>query len=215
MSELALLALGWTAYFALHSALASLAVKRAVAARWPRFVPAYRLAFNALALLLVLPLLAWTLTHPGPELWRWSGGWRWVADGSAALALIGVTWTLRDYDGSEFLGLRQWRDREQRIEDQESFHLSTLHRFVRHPWYSLGLVLLWTRDMDAARLVAATLATGYLVIGSWLEERKLLVYHGERYRSYRQRVPALVPRPWRWLDAESAERLRSSPRDQS
>ena len=215
MSELALLALGWAAYFALHSALASLAVKRAVAARWPRFVPAYRLAFNALALLLVLPLLAWTLTHPGPELWRWSGGWRWVADGSAALALIGVTWTLRDYDGSEFLGLRQWRAREQRVEDQESFHLSTLHRFVRHPWYSLGLVLLWTRDMDAARLVAATLATGYVVIGSWLEERKLLVYHGERYRSYRQRVPALVPRPWRWLDAESAERLRSSPRDQS
>jgi len=215
MSELALLALGWAAYFALHSALASLAVKRAVAARWPRFVPAYRLAFNALALLLVLPLVAWTLTQPGPELWRWSGGWRWVADGSAALALIGVTWTLRDYDGSEFLGLRQWRDREQRIEDQESFHLSTLHRFVRHPWYSLGLVLLWTRDMDAARLVAATLATGYVVIGSWLEERKLLVYHGERYRSYRQRVPALVPRPWRWLDAESAERLRSSPRDQS
>jgi len=214
MSELALLALGWAAYFALHSALASLAVKRAVAARWPRFVPAYRLAFNALALLLVLPLVAWTLTHPGPELWRWSGGWRWVADGSAALALIGVTWTLRDYDGSEFLGLRQWRDREQRIEDQESFHLSTLHRFVRHPWYSLGLVLLWTRDMDAARLVAATLATGYVVIGSWLEDRKLLVYHGERYRSYRQRVPALVPRPWRWLDAESAERLRSSPRDQ-
>ena len=215
MSELALLALGWAAYFALHSALASLAVKRAVAARWPRFVPAYRLAFNALALLLVLPLVAWTLTQPGPELWRWSGGWRWVADGSAALALIGVTWTLRDYDGSEFLGLRQWRDREQRIEDQESFHLSTLHRFVRHPWYSLGLVLLWTRDMDAARLVAATLATGYVVIGSWLEDRKLLVYHGERYRSYRQRVPALIPRPWRWLDAESAERLRSSPRDQS
>ncbi|MBS1173845.1 MAG: hypothetical protein H6R12_2675 [Proteobacteria bacterium] len=102
-----------------------------------------------------------------------------------------MTWTLRDYDGSEFLGLRQWRAREQRVEDQESFHLSTLHRFVRHPWYSLGLVLLWTRDMDAARLVAATLATGYLVIGSWLEERKLLVYHGERYRSYRQRVPAL------------------------
>jgi protein-S-isoprenylcysteine O-methyltransferase Ste14 len=215
MSELALLALGWAAYFALHSALASLAVKRAVAARWPRFVPAYRLAFNALALLLVLPLLAWTLTHPGPELWRWSGGWRWVADGSAALALIGVTWTLRDYDGSEFLGLRQWRDREQRVEDQESFHLSTLHRFVRHPWYSLGLVLLWTRDMDAARLVAASLATGYVVIGSWLEERKLLVYHGERYRRYRQRVPALVPRPWRWLDAESAARLRSSPRDRS
>ncbi len=213
MSELALLAVGWVLYFALHSVLASLAVKHAVARRWPRLVPAYRLAFNAVALLLILPLLAWTLIHPGPELWRWSGVWWWVANGSAALALVGVAWTLRDYDGSEFLGLRQWRDGERRVEDQERFHLSPLHRFVRHPWYSLGLVLLWTRDMDAARLVAASLATGYLVIGSWLEERKLLVYHGERYDRYRKRVPALVPLPWRWLDRETAERLRAAPQD--
>ena len=212
MNDLTLLAVGWAAYFVLHSALASLTVKRAVAARWPRLVPAYRLVFNALALLLIVPLLGWTFAHPGPELWRWSGIWRWVANGAAALALVGVAWTLRDYDGSEFVGLRQWRERERRVEDQESFHLSPLHRFVRHPWYSLGLVLLWTRDMDAARLVGATLATVYLVIGSWLEERKLLVYHGERYRFYRERVPALFPLPWRWLDAESAERLRGAPK---
>jgi len=213
MNELVLLAACWIGYFALHSALASLAVKRAVAARWPRVVPAYRLGFNAVALLLILPLLAWTLGHPGPELWRWRGPWRWVADGSAALALIGVLWTLRDYDGGEFLGLRQWRDRERRVEDQERFHLSPLHRFVRHPWYSLGLVLLWTRDMDAARLVAASLATGYVVIGIRLEERKLLEYHGARYRAYRERVPALLPLPWRWLDAAAAERFRDRPAD--
>jgi methanethiol S-methyltransferase len=215
MNALAALALGWIAYFVLHSALASLAVKRAVAARWPRFVPAYRLAFNALALLLIAPLLAWTLARPGPELWRWSGGWWWFVNGCAVLALAGVAWTLRDYDGSEFLGLRQWRDREPRVEDQERFHLSPLHRFVRHPWYSLGLVLLWTRDMDAARLVAAALATCYLLIGSWLEERKLLVYHGDRYELYRKRVPALIPLPWRWLDAETAERLRTAPQEHS
>jgi protein-S-isoprenylcysteine O-methyltransferase Ste14 len=208
MNDLALLALGWIAYFALHSLLASLAVKRAVAARWPRVVPAYRLGYNAIAVALVAPLVVWTLAHPGAALWRWSGAWGWVADGLALLALIGVAWTLRDYDGSEFLGLRQWRDREARVEDQERLHLSALHRFVRHPWYSLGLVLVWTRDMDAARLVAALLATGYILIGLRLEERKLLEYHGERYRAYRARVPALVPLPWRWLDAASAARLR-------
>ena len=207
MIELAPLAVGWIAYFALHSALASLWLKRAVAARWPRWVPADRLAFNGLAVALILPLLVLTLGHDGPLLWEWRGAWRWLGDGLAALAVLGFVWSLRVYDSGEFLGLRQWRAGEQRVEDQERFHISPLHRFVRHPWYSLGLVILWTRDMDAARLLAATLATGYVVIGMRLEERKLIAYHGERYRAYRARVPALVPRPWRWLDRETAARL--------
>jgi len=207
MIELAPLAVGWIAYFALHSALASLWLKRAVAARWPRWFPGYRLAFNGLAVALILPLLVLTLGHDGPLLWEWRGAWRWLGDGLAALAVLGFVWSLRVYDSGEFLGLRQWRAGEQRVEDQERFHISPLHRFVRHPWYSLGLVILWTRDMDAARLLAATLATGYVLIGMRLEERKLIAYHGERYRAYRARVPALVPRPWRWLDRETAARL--------
>jgi protein-S-isoprenylcysteine O-methyltransferase Ste14 len=208
MNELALIGLLWVAYFGLHSLLASLWAKRAVAARWPQWFPAYRLGFNVLAVTLILPLLVLTLGHEGASLWQWRGAWRWLGDGLAALAVLGFVWSLRVYDSGEFLGLRQWRAREQRVEDQERFHISPLHRFVRHPWYSLGLVILWTRDMDAARLVAATLATAYVLIGMRLEERKLVEYHGERYRAYRARVPALIPLPWRWLDRETAARLR-------
>ncbi len=208
MSKLALLGLLWVGYFALHSLLASLPLKRAVAARWPQWFPAYRLAFNTLAAVLIVPPLVLTLGHVGPMLWEWRGNWRWLGDGLAALAVLGFFWSLRAYDSGEFLGLRQWRAREQRVEDQECFHISPLHRVVRHPWYSLGLVILWTRDMDAARLLAATLATAYILVGLWLEERKLIAYHGERYRAYRERVPALIPLPWRWLDRDTAARLR-------
>ena len=211
MNELALLGLLWVGYFALHSLLASLWLKRRVATRWPRWTPAYRLVFNALAGVLILPPLALTLGHDGPVLWRWSGSWQWLANGLATLAVLGLLWSLRFYDGSEFLGLRQWRDREHSVEDQENFRISPLHRFVRHPWYSLGLLILWTRDMDAARLLAAALATGYILIGARLEEGKLIAYHGERYRAYRERVPALLPRPWRWLDRASAQRLQGAP----
>jgi protein-S-isoprenylcysteine O-methyltransferase Ste14 len=208
VTGLAPLAVGWIAYFALHSLLASLWLKRVVAARRPQWLPAYRLAFNALAVALILPLLILTFGQEGPLLWQWRGAWGWLGNGLAALAVLGFVWSLRAYDSGEFLGLRQWRARERRVEDQERFHISPLHRFVRHPWYSLGLVILWTRDMDAARLLAATLATAYILIGMRLEERKLIAYHGERYRAYRTRVPALVPLPWRWLDRETAARLR-------
>ena len=65
---LGLLVLGWLGYFSGHSALAALPVKRWVARRYPALMPAYRIAFNALAVLLLLPIIWLTLRYPGPLL---------------------------------------------------------------------------------------------------------------------------------------------------
>jgi protein-S-isoprenylcysteine O-methyltransferase Ste14 len=205
--RIGLLVLGWMLYFALHSLLASLWLKRRVARAHPDWMRGYRLFFNLSSLVLLLPLLALTYLDRGPWLWEWTGiGW-WFANGLAAAALFGFLWTLRWYDGSEFLGVKQWRDDLRVPEDQEGFHLSPLHRYVRHPWYSLGLVLVWTRDMDPAFLTTAVMITFYFVVGSRLEERKLLAYHGELYRSYRRQVPSLIPLPWKYLTREEARAL--------
>ena len=61
--------------------------------------------------------------------------------------------------------------------------------------------------MDGPRLLSALLVSAYLLAGSQLEERKLLIYHGERYRRYRTRVAGLLPLPWRILTKKEAERL--------
>jgi protein-S-isoprenylcysteine O-methyltransferase Ste14 len=173
-------------------------------------MPLYRLLFNFQALVLLVPPLWLTFSLRGPLLWQWSGiGW-WLANGLALLAVGGVLWSLRTYDGSEFLGLRQWREKEASVEDQERFHLSDLHRFVRHPWYSLALVLVWTRDMDAAFFTSAILITLYFIVGARLEEGKLLIYHGEQYRRYRKRVPMLFPNPWRFLTRDEARKIEES-----
>ncbi len=204
------LVLAWGVYGVIHSWLASLRMKGHVSRRWPWLMPGYRLWFNTVAAILLIPPLWLTFTLPGPQLWQWSGLSWWVANGLALLALLGVLWSLKDYDGSEFLGIRQWRDREMAVEDQEAFHISQLHRFVRHPWYSLSLVLIWTRDMDLAFLVTAVVMTLYFILGSRLEERKLMVYHGERYRRYLRLVPGLVPLPWRYLSRQQAEELQKN-----
>lgn len=206
-AELALLAVSWAAYFALHSTLASLAVKGWVARRCPACMPGYRIAFNTQAVLLLIPVIGLMWHLRGPLIWTWDGAWSPVAHGLAALAVLGFVLSLRHYDGQEFLGLRQWRARERSVMDQEAFHLSPLHRLVRHPWYTLGLVLIWTRDLDAARLLSAVMASAYFVVGSWLEERRLLRYHGDAYAEYRRLVPALLPLPWRVLSAERARDL--------
>lgn len=205
--DLVLLALAWAAYFTVHSVLASLGLKHWVAAHWPAFMPAYRLCFNAAALALIAPILWFGRSLHGAPLWQWTGIAWWIANGLALAAVGGFIWSLRYYDGQEFLGLRQWRAKITTAEDQERFHLSPLHRFVRHPWYFLALVMVWTRDMDPAFLITALAVTLYFIVGSRLEERKLLAYHGEVYRRYMARVPALLPLPWRYLSKNDAGKL--------
>lgn len=197
----------WAGYGALHSALASNTCKRIVAARLPCCMPYYRLGFNVLAVLLLAPPLWLTFVWGGDALWRWTGIWAWVANGLALAAVAAFWWSLRYYDMGVFSGMRQWRDSDGSGEERERLTLSPLHRVVRHPWYALALVILWTRDMDEARLVSTVCISLYLWWGSLLEERKLLIRHGDRYARYRARVNGLIPWPGRILSEHEARRL--------
>lgn len=201
---LAAIALAWGLYGALHSWLAGMDLKDRVGRRWPALMPAYRLLFNGLAVVLLIPPLWLTWAWPGEALWHWPA---WIAWPAAIGTVAGYLWSLRWYDGLDFIGLRQWRHRVAVAAWTDNLVLSPLHRYVRHPWYSLGLLFLWTRDLNAGWLVATLAVTVYLVIGSRLEERKLIEVFGDAYRRYRDRVPSLVPLPGRHLSAEEAETL--------
>lgn len=212
------LALAWLGYCALHSLLATLAVKRWIALRWPAFNPAYRIVYNGLSVALLLPIAGLIANHRGPSLWAWSGPAAWLANALAVAALIAVVVTFRHYDGSQFVGWRQWAARRTVMPGTlvagdgvaESLRLSPLHRYVRHPWYSAALVLIWTRDMDAATLVSALVMSVYFVLGARLEEAKLVVEFGAAYRRYRQRVAGLVPLPWKTLSSAEAAAIEAA-----
>jgi protein-S-isoprenylcysteine O-methyltransferase Ste14 len=207
--RLPVIALLWLIYFGLHSALASLAVKRWFLRRWPDLMPGYRIGFNVLALVLLLPVAALVYGDEGAWLWRWSGATGAVAAALRLAALAGFFWSLRGYDSAEFFGTRQWRNRRHAIEDGESLHISTLHRYVRHPWYFLGLILVWTADMNPALLLSAVLVSAYFFVGSRLEEAKLLRYHGAAYARYMGCVGGLIPLPWKFLSPQAAAEIEA------
>lgn len=206
---LLVLSVAWLGYGLVHSLLAARGVKRWVATRWPSLMPAYRFLYNFVALVTLAPFALWLLRDPGPFLWHWVGFWRWVADGLGLAALGALLLPGSPYDTALFLGWRSWRERRMDAGDGEPFRIGFLHRFVRHPWYALSLVLLWTRDMTALRLVSALWITAYFVIGSHLEERKLVEVHGDRYRRYRARVAGLLPLPWKTLSRAEARDLEA------
>src|SRR3954467_10635092 len=85
--------------------------------------------------------------------------------------------------------------------------LKTEHRIIktgpytitRHPIYTgmllalVGTVLV--RDTVAGLIGFVLIATGF-VLKLRHEERMLTDHFGDDYRTYRQEVPALIPRPW-------------------
>ncbi len=192
-----LLAGYWAGYFLLHSLFASNRSKKWVAAKWPGFP--YRLAYNLVASILLLPGLWLLFGKPWPVLWALEGAWKYLAWMAQLLAIAGFLASFGHYDMKAFLGLKR--------EESDSFRISTFHRYVRHPWYFFALVLLWSQDMDEGRFVFSVLATLYLFIGSRHEEAMLIEQYGDRYETYRKRVPALFPLPWKHLGKEEAETL--------
>ena len=205
--QLFLLACVWGFYCAFHSLTATTRVKTWAMAHWPGLMPVYRLAYNAFALVTLVPPF-WLMGRWGGDvLWRWEGWTAYVSLGVALLTGAGFLSTFRGYDLMELLGLRQFRLGIRTVSDQERFKLTLLHRFVRHPWYSLALAFIYTRDMDSAFLVSTLCWTLYFVVGSRLEESRLIELHGETYRRYRASVPGLIPSPWRFLSSGALREL--------
>ena len=210
-AHLALLALAWTAYGAIHSLLASTRIKQAFQTRFAHRYHGYRLGYNLLALALLAPPVWLLATYPGDLLWHWPAPVVWLARAITLAAAGTFLWTLRYYDTGEFLGTQQWRLRRTALGDQAPMALSPLHRRVRHPWYFLGLVILWSREMNAAMLLTACALTVYLVFGSYLEDRKLLALYGKPYQRYRDKVPGLIPMPGRYLSRQEAQDILKTP----
>jgi len=207
------LALLWLLYGMIHSGLATAGAKSWFRKHSSRHCSAYRLIYNVIAAALLIPPLWLLFSYSGAALWQLPQPVRWLADAAALTAVAGVLWTARSYDTGEFFGVSQLRAGAPGTEDRSPLRLSTMHRFVRHPWYFFGLVVLWTREMNAAWLVSALVITLYLIVGSRREEWDLVARFGDRYRFYREHVPALIPLPWRYLTAAQLEALNRIPAD--
>jgi len=67
---------------------------------------------------------------------------------------------------------------------------------TRHPWYLGAMALIWAGRLDAPGLLVNLVLTTYLIVGTLLEERKLVAQFGGAYREYQERVSMLLPIKW-------------------
>lgn len=187
--------LAWLSFGALHSVLAAAWGQRILARI---FGSATRLAYNVIA-----------VVHLGAV---WGFG-QFIGSGAdrfalpvalpvvqALLAIGGLVLlilALREFDLGRFGGLWQLRHRVLPGGEGEHEALVTdgLHRYVRHPLYTTGFMILWGLVRDPLSLATAAWGSLYLVIGTYFEERKLRRLYGKAYEDYSKRVPPFIPWP--------------------
>jgi protein-S-isoprenylcysteine O-methyltransferase Ste14 len=101
----------------------------------------------------------------------------------------------RHYSMSQFLGLRQIQTRLSANSLSESGDLDAggVLGLVRHPWYVAVFILLWTSNLNVGAVTINIVLSAYLVIGTLLEERKLVLEFGEKYREYQRNVSMFIP----------------------
>jgi methanethiol S-methyltransferase len=104
----------------------------------------------------------------------------------------------KHYSLSQFLGIRQiMTGRSNRtLSEYGSFDASGILGAIRHPWYIAGIMIVWARDISLSSLLVNIVISLYFVIGTILEERKLLLEFGEEYREYQKNVSMFIPYKW-------------------
>jgi protein-S-isoprenylcysteine O-methyltransferase Ste14 len=190
-----LLAVLWIVFCLLHSLLAADSIKQRLAPATAKAEALYRLLYIVFALLSFAAVVLYQLSvssrrlfHPGTVLT--------LAGCAGALAgLIVMSICISRYF-PVVSGLRGT------LKKRESGRLlvTGLNHYVRHPLYMGTFIFIWSAWLVVpllSLLISNTIITVYTVIGTGMEEKKLVRAFGNEYRAYQKKVPMFLPRPGR------------------
>ncbi|WP_028585910.1 methyltransferase family protein [Desulfogranum mediterraneum] len=206
------LLLGWALWCTLHSLLITPTAQQRICGDHPRLQAGYRLGYICFALISLLPLLWYQQQLPQRQIFSFSGLWRLPQVLLLSYGLWMFVAGARAYDLAFFLGLRQWRAHRQGEPLERRFQENGILGSIRHPWYSGGIALLWGMEpVTDLTLPVRLLLSGYLLVGTLLEERRLKQELGTPYRDYCRRVPMLFP--WKGILPKKRRGRETPPED--
>jgi protein-S-isoprenylcysteine O-methyltransferase Ste14 len=195
--DLIAVALATAAWCGAHSWFVSHTWRDLVRRRWPRIQVFSRLLYVTFSLLSLGLLMYWIRTLPAELLFDWPGWWaplRWLG----LVAAVVLFWLgSRHHDNRSFLGWTQVREYlAGRTPREPRLQAGGILGVIRHPWYTGTLFLLvFCLPFTDVNLVWRGVFLVYTLVGTELEERKLLKDFGESYAAYRARVPRYFPDP--------------------
>lgn len=191
----------WGVWCAMHSILISPSMTVFINKRLPGHGHWYRIFYNSFSLVTLVPPVYCMTLIDSSEVFRWEGFMQIPRFTLLLLALILFKEGSKKYDLGFFLGIKQLQSGRSNIllNGDGLFAPTGVFGIVRHPWYTGSLLLVWSifSVYTTATMITAVILSVYLVIGTLLEERKILAEYGDSYRFYQKNVSMLFP--WKWL----------------
>jgi methanethiol S-methyltransferase len=186
----------WSAYCALHSFLISIRFNAFMTRRLKKYYAFYRLFYVVISFVLLVPLIRFTEKLESPVIMTYDPPLSFVRYVVMSGALLLFFWAFFfDYDSLSFFGIRQILNlaKPKTAAAPVELKRNGLLGIVRHPMYLALILYLWCQNVRMMDLVVNSLLTLYVLVGTWLEERKLVLEFGEAYLRYQRQVPMLIP----------------------
>ncbi len=200
-------------FFTQHSLMVRSSFKRWMARRIDQV---YHGALYAIASGIALLLVAVFWQGPLHTYVAISGTPGYLVHVVSLLALVGFIWGVKSLGSFDTFGSKPILQslRGDLPPEPTPLMIRGPYRWVRHPLYLCCLMAIWAvQELTADRLLYNIMWTGWIVVGTILEERDLLAFFGTAYRDYQERVPMLIPRRIRPARSTSAPSLERRPCD--
>ncbi len=189
-----LIAFLWAAYCSLHSFLISIRFTKLMTRLLKTYYAFYRLFYVVLSLILLVPLINFTAHADHKILITYPLLLNIIRYILISGSLIMFAWSFFfNYDSLSFFGIRQILNFGKKNNSSKEIKKNGFLGIIRHPMYFALIIYLWCQTFRVADLVVNTLLTIYIIIGTLLEERKLVLEFGDSYIKYQHEVPMLIP----------------------
>ncbi len=186
----------WAAYCILHSFLISTWFTNIISRSLKKYFGFYRLIYVLISLVLLIWLIRYSSHIDRGNIITYSSPWSIIQQVLMYGSLLMFFWAFFfDYDSLSFFGIRQIINfgKVNRINAQKTIKKKGLLGVIRHPMYLALIIFLWTSTFNTLDILVNTILTIYVIIGTILEEKKLVLEFGNAYKKYQDEVPMLIP----------------------
>jgi methanethiol S-methyltransferase len=184
----------WTAYCVLHSFLISIRFTKIMMRLLKKYYAFYRLLYVVISLVLLVPLINYTSYADSDIIIKYSPSLNIARYILISGSLLIFVWAFFfNYDSLSFFGIRQILNHGKENNLPREIKRNGLLGIVRHPMYFALIIYLWCQIFTRADIIVNTILTIYIIAGTILEERKLVLEFGDIYIKYQKEIPMLIP----------------------